>query len=352
MPDESPPRGAARAGAGDVGECIAIHELRAMCNKVSRVDVKGTERQLQRPRYRIGAVARMTGISAHALRAWERRYGALNPDRAEGGGRLYSEADVARLRIIRQLLERGHAIGQLARVPADELQRLLAEQSGPLALALEPAAPPRALVRRLVSAVRHLALLEADQMLARAAIAFEPRRLTDEVVRPLLDEVSRRCRRGRLRVVHEQAAYSLLRGLFATVSRMHLPPKRANVALVATPDGERREWGALPLAFQGLVEGWRVLYLGPGLPSVDLAEAARTTGSTLVLVSVVDGDAQRTVAELRALARALPSDVELVATGPAAESAARALVGVRVISGAEELGQVFAAAKAARRRAS
>jgi len=53
--------------------------------------------------YRIGAVSRMTGISADALRIWERRYAAVSPQRSPGGGRLYSPQDLARLRLIQQL---------------------------------------------------------------------------------------------------------------------------------------------------------------------------------------------------------------------------------------------------------
>ncbi|MDL1950237.1 MerR family transcriptional regulator, partial [Acidobacteria bacterium ACD] len=45
------------------------------------------------PRHRIGAVARLTGISTHALRVWERRYGTLKPQRSDGGDRLYSDGD-------------------------------------------------------------------------------------------------------------------------------------------------------------------------------------------------------------------------------------------------------------------
>ena len=52
---------------------------------------QGRETEGQRGKYRIGAVARMTGISTHALRAWERRYDGVNPERTESGGRLYSD---------------------------------------------------------------------------------------------------------------------------------------------------------------------------------------------------------------------------------------------------------------------
>ena len=64
--------------------------------------------------YRIGAVAHLTGLSAHTLRAWERRYANLHPVRTDTGLRLYSESQVERLRLIQRLIGEGYAIGTLA----------------------------------------------------------------------------------------------------------------------------------------------------------------------------------------------------------------------------------------------
>ena len=59
------------------------------------------------PRWRIGELSRRVGLPADTLRAWERRYGLLSPERSAGGYRLYSEADEARLRRMAELLETG-----------------------------------------------------------------------------------------------------------------------------------------------------------------------------------------------------------------------------------------------------
>ena len=74
--------------------------------------------------YPIRAVARMTGISLDTLRAWERRYEAVVPGRNDRG-RLYSNADVVRLKQLAELVGRGHAIGTIAGMPDAELTRIL-----------------------------------------------------------------------------------------------------------------------------------------------------------------------------------------------------------------------------------
>ena len=75
--------------------------------------------------YRIGAVARLTGISPDTLRIWERRYEIVEPERTPKGGRLYSQQDVTRLTMIKTLVDQGHAISTVANLSVEELNRRL-----------------------------------------------------------------------------------------------------------------------------------------------------------------------------------------------------------------------------------
>ncbi len=76
------------------------------------------------PSFRSGAVARMAGMPVSTLRIWEQRYQAVGPTTAPSGHRLYSAADVERVAVLRQLTQRGHAIGSLAGLNAEQLQEL------------------------------------------------------------------------------------------------------------------------------------------------------------------------------------------------------------------------------------
>jgi DNA-binding transcriptional MerR regulator len=76
--------------------------------------------------YRIGDVARYVGVSTHALRAWERRYGTVKPQRTPGGSRLYDAAQIDRLKTLKSLTDFGHSIGEVAQLSLTELKRLLA----------------------------------------------------------------------------------------------------------------------------------------------------------------------------------------------------------------------------------
>ncbi len=80
--------------------------------------------------YRIGTVSHLTGIDPHTIRAWERRYQAIRPGRSEGGARLYSDHDVARLQLIKAAVDTGDAISTVAPLSDDELRSRLAQVAG------------------------------------------------------------------------------------------------------------------------------------------------------------------------------------------------------------------------------
>ncbi len=73
---------------------------------------------------RIGAVARLTGLSPHTLRKWEDRYAAVQPERTQGGERVYSRQDLQRLLLIRNLSRAGLALRSLAKSSLADLQRI------------------------------------------------------------------------------------------------------------------------------------------------------------------------------------------------------------------------------------
>jgi len=75
--------------------------------------------------YQIGTVSSLTGVDAHTIRAWERRYGAIKPNRSETGRRLYDDRTIERLQLLKALVDCNEAIGQVAHLPDDTLRERL-----------------------------------------------------------------------------------------------------------------------------------------------------------------------------------------------------------------------------------
>ena len=91
--------------------------------------------------YRIGGVARLSGVPVATLRVWEKRYAAFSPAKSSGQHRLYVDSDVTKARLLRLLTGAGHSVGAIAHLPVHELQRLLSAASADAGPA--PVAPPR-----------------------------------------------------------------------------------------------------------------------------------------------------------------------------------------------------------------
>jgi MerR family transcriptional regulator, light-induced transcriptional regulator len=288
------------------------------------------------PLHPIGVVARRTGISLHVLRAWERRYGVVEPVRTPGGQRLYSDADMARLRLLRQVTETGRNISQVAELPDAELERLAARDAHSQEAAAEPTGAAGYVARCLMAAER----LNGDAVhatLMRAVVSLRPAEFLEEVLMPLLQQVGEQWHAGVIGPAQEHVVSVSARRVVTWLLEAYEAPADAPLALVTTVAGEQHEFGALMVAVAALDEGWRVAYLGTSLPASEIVRAVQAVDPSLVALSVVNmdmplgfEDVEAQVSEVRA---ALPPRVPLVVGGAGALARRAALqeVGATVL---------------------
>jgi DNA-binding transcriptional MerR regulator len=277
--------------------------------------------------YSLGAVSRLTGLSPHVLRAWERRYAAVTPLRTPGGTRRYREADVSRLRLLGACVQAGHPIGEVAGLPERELRRRI---DGAGSDPAPPLAPTLAALDRLDAE-------EAERLLGGQLAALGPRRFAGAVVIPLLRAVGEEWERGRLCVASEHLASVVLRNLLGSALRHRSGALHATPILFATLAGDRHELGALLCAVVAADLGAGAIYLGPDLPVPELVLAAARTGAAVVAVGVGRALPERQrERELRRLRRDLPREVEVWIGGPGGQGLALA-EGVELVPGLEDL---------------
>lgn len=281
-------------------------------------------------------VVRRTGLNASLLRAWERRYGAVEPGRSDGGQRLYSEDDIRKLLLLRDLVERGHNIGQVADRDAADLRLLLRQTGGTLSAAeggrASSASFPETgrngqsldhdsagVLEACVEAAQQMDSRGLENQLNRAAMALNPTRLVDGVLVPLLNRIGLLWSEGELGPASEHIASGVIRRFLDWLLNTLEPDPRAPVAAVGTPAGHRHEFGALLASVVLTEEGWQVLNLGPDLPAMEIADAVTRKGVQLVALSALyPREDPGLPAELRRLRRGLPEGVPILVGGPAA----------------------------------
>lgn len=277
--------------------------------------------------YPIRAVAKLTGISLDTLRAWERRYDAVRPRRCEQGrGRLYTDGDIQRLRLLRDAVDAGHAIGQVAGLCNEDLGHLVEQQSRNAPR--KPSSVPICL-EALRSAVDRYDALTVDRELGRLAALLQPRELVCDVVQPMMRWVGERWEQGQLTIAQEHVASSALRNLLGSLIRLHAPGTADPKIVLATPTGERHEFGILSAAMLAVGGGLGVLYLGLELPSSEIVDAARKTSASVVILGVTAADDDAgAVALAESICAALAPDVEVWVGGcksPSVETRLRRL---------------------------
>lgn len=232
--------------------------------------------------YRIGELARRTGTSADLLRAWERRYGLLRPERTAGGFRIYTEEDAARVEQMQSALRRGLAAAEAA-------QQALAD------------APEPRLLDALLAFSDERAQTILDDAFGRLSVDAA---LTD-VVLPALREIGEGWETDTVSIAQEHYGSNLIRARLLALARgwdRGAGPR----ALLACAPGDLHD---LPLICFGLAlrnRGWRILFLGADTPFPVVAETAASEAPDLVVVASAQSRAELADLALARIAAAAP----------------------------------------------
>lgn len=265
-------------------------------------------------RHPIGVVTERTGLSAHVLRAWERRYEVVKPHRGEGGHRLYSDADVERLMLLQRATRSGRSVASVVGLPTAQLQSMVEEDAANATTRPTVAASYRDLA---MAAVRALAPEQLGALLRRGLLSLGAIPFLEEVIGPLMVEVGTAWHAGEITVAQEHAATAVVTQQLGALMRDLEPPDATPHVLLATPAGERHALGALMAGAAAAHDGWHVTWLGPDLPASQIATAAAQGGARVVALSLAT-EVPGLHGELAALRRDLASHVTLIVGGAGA----------------------------------
>lgn len=280
---------------------------------------------------RIGELSRRIGVSDHVLRAWERRYGLLQPLRSAGGYRLYSGADERRIRRMQANLAAGLSAAEAAQAVLAE-EEAEEERAAPAAPGTTGPGDGDGLARAALALAHSLDLLDepsAQAAFDRLLADFTIETVLRDVALPYLRDLGRRWQRGEASIAHEHFASNLLRGRLASIAtgwgEGHGPR-----ALLACAPAEQHD---LALMMFGIVlhrHGWRVAYLGARTPIEELVRAAAETRPDLAVLSAVTPERFEGFAVgLARLARLVP----LAIAGAGATHAMAEAAGARLLTG-------------------
>jgi len=195
--------------------------------------------------YPIRHVAQKTGLTPHLIRAWERRYGAVVPERTPSNRRLYSEEDIERLKLLRRAAGAGHSMAQIAGMSTEALSELMGgERAEPAGLSTSPKSESPAFhLGRCLTKVQQLDPAGLHEALNRAAIALNRTAIIEDVVSPLLRKIGDLWGEGTLKVANEHMATAVIRSFLGELLVSAYGSQSAPRIVVTTPPGEWHEIG-------------------------------------------------------------------------------------------------------------
>jgi MerR family transcriptional regulator, light-induced transcriptional regulator len=258
------------------------------------------------------AAFRLTGVSPDIMRAWERRYHLVRPERDRNGHRRYSDSDIDKLRLLRKLVDRGHAIGRLSPLTTDELRMLLRDGA-----TVRPDEIAASLMRRLFEAIAAYRPTLCDDILGLAMTGLSPRDAVELVIAPALNKAGTLWRSDKVSIAQEHLLTASVERLVVTMLHTFGKAAHGPTIVFTTLSGERHTLGALMAAMIAASRGIHAVYLGPELPPAEAAQAAKSCKADAIALSVVmdDGSVETHLCEL---SRRLGPAVEIWLGGSAA----------------------------------
>ncbi len=254
------------------------------------MDSEGTKGQ-----YSIQLASKISGVGVHTIRAWEKRYQAVTPDRNSSGRREYSDVDIERLTFLSELCTLGHSIGKIANLPTPELKVLLeklgkqADNSESRKIDINAVKTPvnvEESLRNLLMALKGYKLDIISHEINKLKLTLTPKQLALEIISPIMNEVGESVVKGDLSISQEHALSAILKFhmghmLFRGAA---FKSTKAQKIIICTPEGDYHEFGILQAALLCNHYNLPYYYLGPNLPVESLMDAYRSLEGNLIIV--------------------------------------------------------------------
>ena len=243
----------------------------------------------KKPRHLIQVVGRRTGISSDVIRAWERRYGAVVSNRTDTNRRLYTDADIEKLTLLKRAINAGRRIGDIASLSYDDLFELVMgdESNSARSYARPSTGTVMELFDESINAINEMDSSRLSTALSNGVAMLSTTDFMLEFLKPLHAHINDECARGSLRYIQEKFAKLCIRNCLSNLS----------VTLrSAKDDGPKMIIGSLTSEYENLDTmmhiivaqniGWDVTYVGNGVPHDELIFMANKVKARAMVIAL------------------------------------------------------------------
>ena len=229
----------------------------------------------------IGTVSRLTGVNSVTLRAWERRYGLINPTRTDSGHRLYSDDDIERIKLILELIDKGITISRV-----NEALRAAGEDAD-----TDKLDHWNTYQETMLRGVNDFDEAILDAVYSESMSLYPVELVTKHLLLPLLEKLGERWQRVSTGVAEEHFFSVFMRNKLGARFHHQNQQNSGPKLIAACLPNEHHEFGLLLLSLAAHARGYRIILLGADMPLSQLAEVVhRTNSDGIILSSSIDTD--------------------------------------------------------------
>ncbi len=232
--------------------------------------------------YTIKDLEKLSGIKAHTIRIWEKRYGLIEPERTSTNIRTYCDLDLKRLLNISLLNQNGLKISKIARLSNDELSDKINHLQ-------QNSTDTESQIKSLALSMIELDEEKFEKIISRVVIQLGFEDTMINVIYPFFQRIGIMWQTGIINPAQEHFVSNLIRQklIVAIDSQININQTGHKSFILFLPEGELHELGLLFFAYLIKKRGHRLIYLGQSVPMNDLIEITRLKPSDYIVTSFV-----------------------------------------------------------------
>jgi MerR family transcriptional regulator, light-induced transcriptional regulator len=232
--------------------------------------------------YTIRELENLSGIKAHTIRIWEKRFGLIAPQRTSTNIRTYCDSELKKILNISILNRNGLKISKIAQLSQDEIVLKVNQFT-------HEVSNSESQIESLTVAMIDLDEYRFEQVLSRAIIQFGFEEAVTRVLYPFFVKIGLMWQTGAVNPAQEHFITNLVKQKFFSAIDGLINPEMTNAKrfIFFLPEGEMHEIGLLFLCYMAKKRGYRTVYLGQSVPLNDVAELVKRRHVDCLVTSVV-----------------------------------------------------------------
>jgi len=232
-------------------------------------------------KYSINELEKLSGIKAHTIRIWEKRYKLIIPQRTPTNIRFYSDDDLKKIINVSLLNNHGIKISRIAGLSVEEINRAILDMS-------EAKPQSDVYIDQLVVAMVDLDEAKFEKILTILTDKLGFEKCITEVVYPFMEKIGVLWQTGTITPAHEHFISNLIRQkLITSIASLPIPSKGTRKAILFLPEGELHEIGLLFYHYITRSKGFKTFYLGQSVPHEDLKAVYKIHKPDILITSLV-----------------------------------------------------------------